>query len=269
MKHKLAEAAQVEARLQQDLSRLQTMLQAAEADSNLVRRELQQATSQILSLHHAKEGMATERARVERHASAQHKLLEEVNDHLQQQHASYQKLKSKHAELEQAKAAENCNQRLQKQLSRRQQASADSSELQKELARLSADYDEALQQLQSVQEELQAERQHRLHGSQHEDREAAEELQRQLQLLLQEKKQLKLSVNEADAALDQAQAGQKQLLGEVSKLHAALQEIASTKHAWAAALEALEHQAGAAEATSNQVRQHQKLCRCQNHRPFI
>ncbi|KAK9835592.1 hypothetical protein WJX74_003710 [Apatococcus lobatus] len=79
------------------------------------------------------------------------------------------------------------------------------------------------------------------------------ELQQELQLLLGEKQELQLSVSEAQAAYQEVHSWQEQLLQEVGRLHAALQELAREKHAWSAAVTDLETRATAAETQSSEA----------------
>ena len=84
-------------------------------------------------------------------------------------------------------------------------------------------------------------------------RAAAVKLQQELQLLLNEKHLLETIAAQAEAAVNETQEWQEQLLQEVSRLHAATQEIASSRSTWSTAVEGRALAADSAYAQVDQL----------------
>ena len=235
---------------------MQTAVRAAEVSKGNASAQLEAAGKKIEALQLDKHSLACKVAGLQQEAGKQHQLLNEVHDHLQHQHASYEQLKAKHAEVEQqAQTAFAHIKDLESQQAPCQQLHSRPLHLEDQLGHLSAKYEAALQQFQESRTELAARNQQQQQACQHERecRQQHQKLEEELQMLLAERQGLQLSVHEAEATIQQAQAWQEQLLQEVGKLHAALQELACDKSAWSAAVTKLEARAAAAETKCAQV----------------
>lgn len=256
LEKKIAKAADAQASLQLKLSQVQTALQAAEASRDNANVQLKAAGQQIEVLQHDKQTLVARVAEHQQEADEQHQLLDEVHDHLQQQHASYKHLKAKHATVQkQAETAAAHVKHLEGQVSNLQQLHSGPSLVAEQLHQVSKRHEAALLELEEARSELAARKKQRQQATQRERdyQHHTERLQSELQMLLDEKLELQQSVNAAEASIQGAHDWQNQLLQEVGRLHAASQELANDKHAWAAAITELEARGNSMQAKTAEV----------------